>query len=55
MPGAGLSVADEVTLGLGALVPLGERPLVQFAGVPLPRSEFGTSPVLGYLDLRVAW
>lgn len=55
MPGLGLSLADEIGLSVGALLPVGARPLVQFAGVTLPRSEFGTSPFLGYVDLRGAW
>lgn len=55
MPGLGLSIADEVTLGLGALLPIGPRPLVQLAGLSLPRSEFGAAPFLAYVDVRMAW
>lgn len=55
MPGAGLSLADEMSMGFGALVPLGQRPLVQLGPWSLPRSEFGSAPLLAYLDLRLAW
>ncbi len=55
MPGAGVSISDEVTLGLGALLPLGKRPLVALGDLKLPRSEFGSAPLLAYLDLRLGF
>ena len=55
MPGAGLSISDEVTLGLGALLPLGKRPLLAFGDLKLPRSEFGSAPFLAYVDLRLGF
>lgn len=55
MPGAGLSISDEATLGVGALLPLGRRPLVALGDLKLPRSEFGSAPLLAYLDLRLGF
>ncbi len=55
MPSLALSISDEVGLAVGALLPVGKRPLVKFGDVPLPRSEFGSSPFLGYVDLRLGW
>lgn len=55
MPGAALSLADEMAMGFGALLPLGKRPLVQLGPWSLPRSEFGTAPLLAYVELRLAW
>lgn len=55
MPGVTLSVADNVTLAVGGLLPVGKRPLVGFGGFGLPRSEFGSSPFLAYVDLRLGW
>lgn len=48
----GYDFAQEVTLGLGALVPVGSRPREVAPGILQPQSEFGLYPVVGFTDLR---
>lgn len=53
-PGLGWDFAQEVSLGLGALVPVGERLSVGEGFVPDVGSEFGLYPVLVFTDVRLA-
>ncbi|MEY3011748.1 MAG: hypothetical protein RIT45_483 [Pseudomonadota bacterium] len=55
MPGVGLSLSDDVSLGVGALISVGKRPTRALLGQPVPRSELGSGPMVGYLDLRWGW
>lgn len=55
MPGVGLSLSDDVSLGVGALISVGKRPVRALLGQPVPRSELGSGPMVGYLDLRWGW
>ncbi|HAN32659.1 MAG TPA: hypothetical protein DCQ06_13775 [Myxococcales bacterium] len=55
MPGVSFSMSDDVTLAIGALLSFGKRPTRSIAGITVPRSELGSGPMLGYLDVRTAW
>ena len=50
----GYDFAQEVTLGLGLLAPIGARPSLTASGVRL-NSEFGAYPLLAFSDLRLVF
>lgn len=50
----GYDFAQEVTLGLGLLAPIGARPSLTASGVRLG-SEFGAYPLLAFSDLRLVF
>ena len=53
-PSLAWDFAQEVSLGLGALVPVGERMTIGSFGLPEVNSEFGLYPVIVFTDVRLA-
>lgn len=53
-PSIAWDFAQEVSLGAGALLPIGERLRLQATGLPEVGSEFGLYPLVVYTDVRLA-
>lgn len=53
-PAIAWDFAQEVSLGAGALIPLGDRMTLGPGGLPTVHSEFGLYPTVVYTDLRLA-
>lgn len=53
-PNLAWDFAQEVSLGLGALIPVGERLSISPVGLPEVNSEFGLYPVIVFTDVRLA-
>ncbi len=54
MPTVSWNLSENVTIGVGGLLPFGKRSLTAIENIPIPRSEFGMYPFMFYTKVAIA-